>query len=106
MTREEEINNEATNYGYCVVAGCPERVYLSKGFQTGALWADENPNLSSLWHDGGEEPKENTDILFFTEKGKVHKVSKIDDWFYDWINENGGIKRWAYINDLLPKNRE
>ena len=97
MTREEEITIASKQQKYSLFSN------YGDAFITGARWADENPNLSSLWHDGSEEPKENTDILFITEKGKVHKVSKVDDWFYDWINENGGIKRWAYLSDLLPK---
>ena len=60
-------------------------------------------NLSRIWHDAVEEPKEATDILFVSKNGKVHKVSKIDNSLFDWLKDNDGIDKWAYISDLLPK---
>lgn len=55
------------------------------------------------WHDAGEEPKEDTDILFVSKNGKVHKVSKIDNSLFDWFKDNDDIDKWTYISDLLPK---
>ena len=63
----------------------------------------EYTNLSQIWHDAVEEPKEATDILFVSKNGKVHKVSKIDNSLFDWLKDNDGIDKWAYISDLLPK---
>ena len=115
MTRDEEILNAARtraerhqiaemelyggdkcNYSY-------GRIYFSEiaSFEAGAKWADQHPN--NVWHDASEEPKEDVDILFISKNGKVHKVSKIDLSLYDWLKDNDGIDKWAYINDLLPK---
>ena len=76
---------------------------IRQAFEKGAMFADNNPDLSSLWHDASEELKEDVDILFISKNGKVHKVSKIDLSLYDWLKDNDDIKRWAYISDLLPK---
>ena len=63
----------------------------------------EYTNLSQIWHDAVEEPKEATDILFVSKNGKVHKVSKIDNSLFDRLKDNDGIDKWVYISDLLPK---
>lgn len=63
------------------------------------LYAD----LNELWHDVSEEPKENSDILFISKSGNVHKASKVDNQLYSWLKDNKDIKRWIYIEDLLPK---
>ena len=75
-------------------------------FIAGALYADQHPDTSSLWHNATEEPKEDMDILFISKNGKVNKVSKIDHTLYDWLKDNDGIDKWAYISDLLPKGGE
>ena len=46
------------------------------------------------------------DILFISKNGKVHKVSKIDNSLYSWLKDNNDVKKWAYINDLLPKGAQ
>lgn len=102
MTREEQINiaseifssNDILSFG----GACEE---LSYGFQEGAKWADKNP--INVWHDASEDPKEDMDILLISKNGKVNKVSKIDQTLYDWLKDNDGIDKWAYIDDLLPK---
>lgn len=80
-----------------------------RGFEAGAKWIDENPkqelvNLSQVWHPADEEPFPYKDIL--TEKKKGFYV------VCSWHNDGYGwksyakifqLKRWAYIDDLLPK---
>ena len=82
MTREEKIISEAKKY-YSGDIKCYNAFLYDTDF------ADNNPDLSSPWHDASEEPKEGMDILL---------ISK-----YDWIKDNDGIDKWAYIKDLLPK---
>ena len=105
MTREEEVKVSALKYlddfNPDVCGICNEDIY--DAFMAGTLYADQHPDLSSLWHDASDEPKEDIDILFISKNGKVHKVSKIDNSLYDWLKDNDGIDKWAYINDLLPK---
>ena len=109
MTREEEINYASKDYVNYLL---DKQEYhnedyteddIRQAFENGAMFADRNPDLSSLWHGAIEEPKEDVDILFISKNGKVHKVSKIDLSLYDWLKDNDDIKRWAYISDLLPK---
>lgn len=76
---------------------------LKEVFYLGVKWEYNNPNISSIWHDASEEPKENMDILFISKNGNVHKASKIDNQLYDWLKDEDDIKKWAYISDLLPK---
>ena len=49
MTREQQIKKAATVNS--------NRLSEAISFTRGAQWADEHPNLESLWHDASEEPK-------------------------------------------------
>ena len=77
-------------------------------FIRGAQWADEHPNLESLWHDASEEPKLNQ--WFLAQIGDdafdtfIMDMNKNEDW-RKW-SKGINIKRWAYISDLLPKGGE
>lgn len=101
MTREEQIREASATT--LLQINCDIHEAVISAFQDGARWADNNPDTSSLWHDANEEPKEGMDILYISQNGKVHKVSKIDQTLYDWLKDNDGIDKWAYISDLLPK---
>ena len=68
---------------------------------------DNIVDLSEVWHDITEEPKLNSWFL-----GQIGKRSydtyisaiegkRMREWFYGC-----NIKRWAYIDDLLPKGGE
>ena len=109
MTREEEIKCASKDYVNYLL---DKQEYhnedyteddIRQAFEKGAMFADNNPGLLSLWHDASDEPKEDMDILFMSKNGKVHKVSKIDNSLFDWLKDNDGIDKWAYISDLLPK---
>ena len=104
MTREE-IERFSRIEPYCFETDMEEEWYKI-GCIDGLDAADADPDTSSLWHDASEEPKEDVDILFISKNGKVHKVSKIDLSLYDWLKDNDGIDKWAYIKDLLPKGGE
>ena len=112
MTRDEEIKCASKDYVNYLL---DKQEYhnedyteddIRQAFEKGAMFADNNPDLLSLWHDASDEPKEDMDILFISKNGKVHKVSKIDLSLYDWLKDNDGIDKWAYISDLLPKGGE
>lgn len=115
MTREEEIHNFIKDSGICDYKYDDLLDYneYSGGdvicaFIEGAEWADNNPDLSSLWHHASEEPQ-GTDwrIICQDEEGKFW----IKDWadvilLYNTWNTYVTIEkliRWAYIKDLLPK---
>ena len=110
MTREEQIHNQATNYGYAVAGGSTMRPPVSKAFLEGAKWADKNPK--SPWisvEDRLPEPekdviiinkRKNTDIDHLTDDGEGNYYWwKSDDTI--WC-EDDKITHWMPIPEL-PK---
>ena len=106
MTREEEIQKAVQSFCDKV---CPCLLVGEYSFIRGAKWADANPkeglvDLSQVWHNAKEEP----------EKGKLLiGIDEDDVSIYKWVDQDNnwlsfakwcGLTRWAYINDLLPKN--
>ena len=96
MTREDEMISES------------QKRYDDIAFLDGVKWADEHPNLESLWHDASEEPKENSVILV---QWNIKGNSGYEFYYADSINwdrfvEIYGVSIWAYISDLLPKGGE
>ena len=105
MTRDEEILKAARNYVSGVILSSPSNVIH---FANGAKWADEHPNIKSLWHNPSEEPQ-----------GDNYKILCVDDFDLYWVERRAnvlglhnnwkeytvieGVKIWAYISDLLPK---
>ena len=109
MTRDEQIIEASHNYGKTLNE---EAVFdyedMKCAFENGAKWADEHPNLESLWHDASEEPKENSVILV---QWNIKGNSGYEFYYADSINwdrfvEIYGVSIWAYISDLLPKGGE
>lgn len=85
---------------------CSGGAEASIGFFYGALWADKHPNLASLWHDASERPKDNCEILIqWNIKGNSGYESYYTSTIENWTTfiEKYGVSRWAYIDDLLPK---
>ena len=105
MTRDEEILKAARDYVSGVTLSSPSDVIH---FEAGAKWADKHPNLASLWHNASEEPQ-----------GDDWKILCVDDFDLFWVERRAnvlglhnnwdehtavfGVKMWAYISDLLPK---
>ena len=105
MTRDEEILKAARNYVSGVTLSSPSNVIH---FENGAKWADTYPNLKSLWHDASEEPQgDNWEILCVDDFDLFWVVSRVNAlWLYNNWEEYTvieGVKMWAYISDLLPK---
>ena len=113
MTRDEQIIEASHNYGKTLNE---EAVFdyedMKCAFKKGAKWADEHPNLESLWHDASEEPLlEDKEIIFLTEQG-VPYISEsfgstfsymLEDSYWERYVNLLKISKWAYISDLLPK---
>ena len=82
---------------------------IRQAFEKGAMFADKNPDLSSLWHDANEEPQDDLVIIYQDKHGDCWFATKRDivilniNWeCFATVN----IRRWAYITDLLPKGGE
>ena len=112
MTRKEQILQAARDYVSGVTLSSPSDVIH---FEYGARWADEHPNLESLWHNPSEEPLlEEVEIIFIDEQDFAHISERNGGYFshtlvnYSWEEYVNSlkIKRWAYIKDLFSKGGE
>lgn len=105
MTREDEILKAARDYVSNVTLSSPSNVIH---FEYGAKWADEHPNLESLWHDASEEPRYEEFLL--AEESSEFNIYKLsgqeDNNSWELLVSAMGIIRWAYISNLLPKGGE
>ena len=101
MTRKEQILQAARNYVSHVTLSSPSDVIH---FGYGAKWADEHPNLESLWHDPSEEPQEYP-IQCLNKQKDVWIECDLDPYVDGWDEcvEFNELVRWAYVKDLLPK---
>ena len=87
--------------------------YIEQAFKDGAEWA-QREFVKSLWHKASEKPEKFKPCLVygvFTYEDK----EPIADYFtttytsYGWTEDyfprdyDGVIKRWCYIDDILPK---
>lgn len=105
MTREEEIK-KAIDIQFPKGLGerTNEQALASAGFELGVHWADNHP--INIWHDVSEEPQKFGE-WFIAQIGNdafdtfVMAMEKNQDW-KNWSN-GINIKRWAYIEELLPK---
>ena len=99
MTRKEEMIIES------------QKRYDDITFLDGVKWADEHPNLESLWHDINIVPSENKSknksenkgIIYLTKNNKLGVINLIKSNNWDWYADKYSIIKWAYIDDLLPK---
>ncbi len=104
MTRKEQILQAARDYVSGVTLSSPSDVIH---FEYGARWADEHPNLESLWHDPSEEPQEYP-IQCLNKQKDVWIECDLDPYVDGWDEcvEFNELVRWAYVKDLLPKGGE
>lgn len=105
MIRKEQILQAARDYVSSVTFSSPSDVIH---FENGAKWADEHPNLESLWHDASEEPQDGYLLIEFGEN--KYDTLLLRHYFGEsiwkiWCREKK-IIRWAYISDLFPKGGE
>lgn len=68
---------------------------------------DNVVDLSEVFHNAAENPDMRRDLLYdsrFCGYGVLKTMPPyVDEWSY--IQKTYGIKRWAYIDDLLPGRR-
>lgn len=115
MTREEEIHNFIKDSGICDYKYDDLLDHNEYGggdvicaFIEGVEWADNNPNLSSLWHESREEPKGNEWTVLCQDKYGAYFLveyrpySDSDETWDEYVNSLF-ISKWVYIKDILPK---
>ena len=109
MTREEQIKCASKDYVNYLL---DKQKYhnedyteydIRQAFEKGAMFADNNPYLSSLWHDASEEPKINEDVVLYDCCGNF--IAEFFDGSVTWRNIVLYYKAtmWVYADDLLPK---
>ena len=73
----------------------------------------EYTDLSQVWHEAKEEPKEGTQVVaidhdgwtgsgLFNPMAMIKGVYLYGELIVDWYS----VVRWAYLKDLLPKGGE
>ena len=115
MTREEQIKkqadiytDDASNYTEWSDDGgwsdTNDVDLVEKAFIEGAKWADNNIYLSSIWNDTNIVPSDNKGIIYLTKNNKLGVLNSIKSTNWDWyVADKYSIIKWAYIDDLLPK---
>ena len=115
MTREELIKkqaeiytDDASNYTEWTDDGgwtdSDDKEFVEKAFIEGAKWADNNINIFSIWNDVNIVPSDNKGIIYLTKNGKIGIIKAIKSNKWDWyVADKYSIIKWAYIDDLLPK---
>lgn len=93
---QEQIHTAAEEYAASFAQSDERKRYCAEDFAAGAKW-----RIESVWHDGSETPKFGCPILGITIFGEAI----IDGPFgieYDVNIDMSNIKKWAYLNDLVP----
>ena len=102
MTRRQDIESISIVSPNCFETD-REEAWYNIGCMDGLSAADEEPNLESLWHDAGEEPRCDELLLGEDTDGfSIYRWCGQEDNWEAFVNETG-LSRWAYISDLLPK---
>ena len=103
MTRDEEIITACKSF----LSRYPsiDQAGLSIGFLDGAVWSDKHP--VNVWHNASEEPQGNNYKILCVDEFDLFWMAKrasiilYNNWEEYTVIE--GVKMWAYISDLLPK---
>lgn len=107
MIDEKKIEEAARYYCNNRYPASQDAPFIAEGFRHGAKWAIQE-FLKDLWYPASEEPV----------KDKPFLAKQIGRWRVDvnsslfpnnvWSThcKKQGIKRWLYIEDLLPKTQK
>ena len=103
MTREEQRIKQIEQFA----SKCYDDGGRYVAFISGAIWADSNPDTSSLWHDAYEIPQKQRNLLLIDKRGGAWTCDFCDrldnpDGWGKYVKKESLI-RWAYVDDLLPK---
>lgn len=78
--------------------------FVEKAFIEGAEWTYNNIYLFPIWNDINNVPSDNKGIIYLTKNGKIGIIKAIKSNKWDWyVTDKYSIVKWAYIDDLLPK---
>lgn len=108
MTREQIIKQAAEQFAdreHGTMRDVSVFNLLQYAFKRGAEWADEHPDLSSLWHDPSEEPKSyEYKVICDGRYGTLMwDHSMLTEYSWREYTRCWAVSQWAYVNDLIPK---
>ena len=92
--------------GYVINALADHESGFREGYIEGAKWAIDK-FLKDLWHDESEKPVMSEYGMIIVELNDI-TACKYSLWrstttYETLCNNKGYIRRWLYLNDLLPK---
>ena len=105
MKREEQIHNQATNYGYAVAGGSTMRPPVSKAFLEGAKWADANQ--PSPWISVEDKLPDDGVLVIVAFRCVLGEILYSTDTFlidYGW-GDNEDVIAWMPIPELPKEDR-
>lgn len=96
MNRDEQIISEAKKHYY-------DDINCLNAFVHGVGWAELHP--VDVWHEAGDNPTEDTLILYRTTSGECEVTELVCTCEGIWrlFVKDYEVAEWAYIKDLLPK---
>ena len=107
--KREDIEKAARDYATdkINVKSIIERSRIKIAFKTGAAW-----RINSVWHDASERPEEKHASCLVEVKEGDFSFFLVSEFYqsggFSFMNGicNLVLKRWAYIEDLLPNTEE
>lgn len=97
MKREDTIKASKWHYeNVCLYKDEGEEAIYNDGFFDGADW-----RINSVWHNTNEKPKNGAMIIALSCK---YSPIICDPFNFDWEEtvEMFILKKWAYVEDLMP----
>lgn len=97
----KDIKKAAKEYEYSLTYSSVKEQYdVQKAFEAGAKW-----RVNSVWHNTSEKPKNGAMIIALRNK---YSPIICGPFNFDWKEtmEVFGLKKWAYVEDLLSNMEE
>ena len=109
MIDKNKIKSAAQGYCDATYGTLNTNPFIAEAFRKGAKWAI-NEFLNDLWHPNTEEPdKRKSDIItigsynYISIHLKESFIWKEESWRYSISRLQ--ITKWAYLSDILPKQK-
>lgn len=100
--KREDVEKAAEQRSFIETPDARERFLFKSGFKEGAEW-----RINSIWNNNDVTPGYDCRVLIQDIYGNVYDDKYDADYNeYDSAIEQKEIKRWAYIEDLLPNTED
>ena len=104
MIDENKINAAAAAYANETWNNDEDQFMCMHGFKAGAEWAQQE-FVKSLWHDAKKKPMASCHVIALSKKGMFVYDFQFKEDDDNWARKFQllHIERWAYLDDILPK---